>query len=208
MQEERKQKNEEIIKEMVSALHKEQAEKKKPIQNDEEDEYELDEYEQFDRIMAEDGRADHKRLWRIDEETTRIEDFIRALPTCLLLTVGFDASGHIDMSERAKERCFCPCGVKMKRWRKLAHCEFIHDDDDDACHAKNRGVFDIPNNLVAHLRDKKNTGTYRLHGRVLEYLDKLYSNYWPNGLKHKALYIPGDANYKKAEIEEKRRFQL
>jgi hypothetical protein len=196
-----------IIEEMVSTLCKEQAERKKLVPDDEEDEdeEELDEAElrerEIERLTG-DGDNFHERLQWIDDETNQIEWFLRALPSCLLLTIGFDVSGQVYVNER----CFCPCGDKMKKWREHTGCNFF---DDDVCTAKNKGVFDNPNNLVAHLRAKGNSGTYRLHGRVLHYLEELYRNYWPkSGLSHKGLYIKGDGDYEKAEKEEKAQYQL
>jgi hypothetical protein len=96
-----------------------------------------------------------------------IRKFIEALLTCILLTLEFDLSV-------SAQRCFCPCGEKMRKWRELVKCEFM--DQDDGCGSKNKqGHFDNPDRLIAHLKEKsKGASTYQLHERVLQYLKIIY----------------------------------
>jgi hypothetical protein len=42
------------------------------------------------------------------------------------------------------------------------------------------------------------------HWLVLEYLELLYSDFWKNGLKHKAFYPPQHRDYHAALAEEKK----
>ena len=198
-----KRRKENAVREMLAELEKERAEKKKePFHpyGDQEDYYTSDESD------PEADRQQDLREQKIDGEFDLIKRFILALPTCLLLTVGFDVSvsGQADVNEQ----CFCPCGDKMQKWRELTKCEFMEDDGGCGSNSKSKqGRFDNPNRLVAHIREKSHLSTtYKLHGRVLKYLEKVYSNYWPNsGLSHKGLYIEGDGNYVAAEKEEKRK---
>lgn len=194
-----KEKKEATVKQMVADLHDEAKKaQNNPIQDDDDD------YDSQTSWDAEDDRLCLQRFSMRDHDTELKERFIRALPTCILLTVGFDVSGWVD----AKERCFCPCGDKMKKWRQLANCNFM--DNDDHCGGNKQGFFTDPNALMDHLRTKKAVGsTYGLHGLVFEYLKRLYHNYWPeSGLSHKGLYIKGDDNYRAAEKIEKRKNEM
>jgi putative alpha-1,2-mannosidase len=49
------------------------------------------------------------RQHQIDNDNAEIERFVHALPTCLLLTVGF----HAKPGE--SKDCYCPCSNEMKR---------------------------------------------------------------------------------------------
>ena len=53
----------------------------------------------------------------INDEFDLIQKFIKALPSCILLTLPVSA-----------KMCFCPCGNKMEKWQKLVNCQFINED--------------------------------------------------------------------------------
>ena len=92
--------------------------------------------------------------FQIDQETDRLEHFIRALPSCYLLTIESDHG------------FYCPCGRKMKHWRSLVGCDYINDR---VC--PNENVFSDRASLVAHLNEKERHDRY--HEYILLYLTNL-----------------------------------
>jgi hypothetical protein len=120
-----------------------------------------------DSVEYYDAEADRRPSIQASQVASAIcqkEAFIRALPTCLLLTVGFNFMDN--------QRCFCPCGKKMKRWRERNDLQFI-DAHGLACSGKNSGCFDSPSSLRQHLA--AHAGDC-FHPLVVEYLTLLYSN--------------------------------
>ena len=93
----------------------------------------------------------------IDYETERrLEPFIRALPSCYLLTIESDHG------------FYCPCGRKMEHWRSLAGCEYIYDWE--FCPKEN--VFSNRASLMAHLYEHERRDMY--HQYIVVYLNYLY----------------------------------
>ena len=95
-----------------------------------------------------------------------IRKLIKALLTCILLTLEFNLSV-------SAQRCFCPCGKKMQKWRELVKCEF--KDQNGGCRSNKQGHFDNLDRLITHLNEKsKVASTYQLHEYVLQYLKIIY----------------------------------
>ena len=150
----------------LAKLRQEQEIKKQnAIRNIEEDEDEYDEYSDENEHVA-------AVTQRIDAETNRLSKWINSLPTCHLLTLGFDFSGSI-----AGEKCYCPChDKKMSVWRELTSVSIAI-----GAQCKGISVFEKPNHLVAHL--KQNADLF--HQYTLHYLEELYGDWYPDHLKHK-----------------------
>lgn len=131
---------------------------------------------------------------QLTNEMKLLENFILALPTCHLMTVGFDYSGS-----GAEEKCFCPCHRRyMSNWRTLVSVGIGEGE------CKANGRFEKPNHLIAHMKSMKNC---RFHQYALQYLEELYSN-WHHHMKHKGLYIENSPQYREAEAREKRRREV
>jgi hypothetical protein len=124
-----------------------------------------EESEESEEDDIESDRLVYHKKSQIASDIAQKEAFIRALPTCLLLTVGFNFPDNT--------RCFCPCSIKMRKWRELNNLQFI-DYDGPGCHGKNSGYFKCPDNLKQHLIALQNEGNNHFHGLVLEYLNLLY----------------------------------
>lgn len=120
----------------------------------------------------------------------KLQSFVLALPTCHLLTIGFDFSGS------GEEICFCPCHHQQcKQWRAVALV-----DVENPC--TNHGRFDTPNALMDHLGSMKSC---KFHQYTKRYLEELYSDWHVSeGLKHKGLYGVGSDDYIKAALLEQK----
>jgi hypothetical protein len=173
-----------IAAEMTEKLKKERKEEKARLTVPIEEIEDLDELE--DRL--EDNGYDANE--QFDRETERIEEFIKALPSCLLLTAGFCA-------REEGFRCFCPCSAKAAKWRELAKCSNVLGN---VCSKK--GDFNDPNALFDHICDKAETDI--LHAKVKEFLMKLFADYCAPNLSHQGLYKKGSPDYEKALAHEKR----
>lgn len=129
-----------------------------------------------------------------------LEKFILALPTCHLLTIGFDYSGTSD-----EEMCFCPCHHQQtKQWRKVASISIEGGERINECgECTKKGRFDTPNALMMHLRSMENC---EFHKYVRCFLEELYGDWHlSHGLKHKGLYEVGMPEYNTAAALEQQR---
>jgi hypothetical protein len=134
----------------------------------------------------------------------KLEQYILALPTCHLMSIGFDFSGTVN-----EEMCFCPCHHQQtKQWRTLAGIDVQGGGREEGggceeggeCKAKSR--FDTPNALVAHLRTMHESCTF--HKYTLLYLEELYADWHKKGLKHKGMYCVGTTEYLDAVAQEQK----
>lgn len=135
-----------------------------------------------------------------DPVTDDYKTFIKALPDCPM-NRGF----HLFVASVDAERCcFCPCGLKMKRWREQFNIEKGH-----TCETEQRDTPSkfTPNAIVDHLKQLglPQSGILRpciYHFCVLKYVEALYENYWGPSQGHKALYKQLSDGYKRAEAAE------
>jgi len=138
----------------------------------------------------------HPGAPQVSDETKQLERFLTALPTCHLLTIGFDYSGSTE-----DEKCFCPCHKQQtKQWRDLTGAHIGNGE------CKGTPRFKTPNSLVDHLRSMKNCCNF--HQYTLKYLEKLYGDWHSDDLKHKGLYHENSKQYKAAaRLEQQQRDQ-
>lgn len=154
-----------------------------------------------DASDSDDSYAIIQRHSEIKEIQETLANFILALPTCHLMTIGFDYSGV----KGEDEKCFCPCNKQTSNWRSLVCVEIGIDGvcgkrESQRSQTANK-CFQTPNAFVAHLKSQKSC---RFHKYTLKYLEELYRNWHVSkNLKHKGLYIEGTKDYKKAVDEEK-----
>lgn len=147
----------------------------------------------FDDSDDDDSYVLIHRASLIKEKEATLSNFILALPTCHLLTIGFDYSG-----DKREEKCFCPCNQEQTRkWRNFVGVVI----GDGECKGRNSKRFKTPNALVAHL---KSMPKCPFHKYTLRYLEELYRDWHVSkNLKHKGLYIENTKDYMKAVEEEK-----
>jgi len=173
---------------IVAKLIEEMKESQKRMSNDYLD-YDSDDSD-WDMIHN-DG---HPGAPQVSDETKQLERFLTALPTCHLLTIGFDYSGSIK-----EEKCFCPCHHQQtKQWRDLTGAHIGNGE------CKGTPRFETPNRLVAHLRSMKDCD---FHQYTLKYLEELYGDWHPScHLKHKGLYFENSQQYREAaRLEQQQR---
>ena len=186
--------------EMCKEIHK-KAEQKTTEQVVDDRDIDSD-FDEFDIMNEDDPYAD---IVKVDESTgsiqksnykiTTLEAWKNALPYNLTFLVGFDVLG---LDPRDEITCFCPCGPKMKKWRK----QFFLGDDIEGIDQCTRHKRMEPQGLMDHL-NKTDEGGGFIHGLIELYIRKLYEK-TEFGTGHKALYKKEDANYKLAVAAEKK----
>ena len=154
------------------------------------------------RLEAEEEARERDRQENYDSNDSEFEDYegyvlpavkqdivtpylpyIDALADCPMI-LGF----HAVNAERC---CYCPCGPKLRRWRESYNIKW----NEDKC----KSLKTTPNGLMDHLLI-----SCFYHWMARKYLQILYADFWNPGVGHKALYKVSDANYKAAELAEKR----
>ena len=125
--------------------------------DDDDDEYEPDGMKEIGLGL---GRVSSGGGCHLANQTSPLESFISALPTCHLMTIGFDYT-----STNKEKTCYCPCNRRMKKWRSLVSVNI----GDGECSAKGR--FEKPEHLLQHLKSMKNC---KFHEYAAKYLEELY----------------------------------
>ena len=126
-----------------------------------------------------------------------LSKFVYSLPYNLISFIGFDAVGYNPEDEKSCS-CSCPLSMSAIKWRTNFDISFMNDNDKCSGYHKNA----LPFGLMDHVRKLGESGGY-LHLAVQLYLETLHAKKW-GSIGHKALYKPGDENYKKAEAAEKK----
>ena len=127
----------------------------------------------------------------------QIVAFVQNLPTCILLTVGFDVDGEEASEEK---NCRCPLSRCMGAWRKYCGLDHL---GENYCRKAGNNKYE-PKGLLDHLDSMSDDP---LHLAIKVYLTLLYSDYNGSKLQHKAFYGVNTTNYKKAAAHEVRRIK-
>lgn len=181
-------------KEKVAAKLVEQMKASWPKHNSDCDSEESEEYMLSDDspMMASSTDGPHDLLYK------KLKQYILALPTCHLMSIGFDFSGTVN-----EEMCFCPCHHQQtKQWRELARIDVQGGEREECGECKAKSRFDTPNALVAHLRTLHESCMF--HKYTLLYLEELYADWHKKGLKHKGMYCVGTTEYLDAVAQEQK----
>jgi hypothetical protein len=167
-------------------------------------------FRQVESSMEKSDTDDSEKGWSSEEELPAINGvteceahwFVENLPNHLLFTTSFDVDGT-DTSE--SKLCLCPCSQKKSgQWLKMFNLP--NSGSGEACHK----TFEH-SALLAHLDSKGDVRDFRgvdlLHFGTRAYLIKLYSNHYPLGLDHEALYVNKKHNLYKQVMAYKHRLR-
>jgi hypothetical protein len=112
------------------------------------------------------------------------EDFIRALPLCIPMTIGF----HAVFLHGDNAWCYCPCGRHMKNWKAFCCLEQF------GCNFDRRKE---PFEFLKHVDDVSNSCP--VHYILHHYLKTVFRNYYGGDRKHLAFENKGSKEFKSTE---------
>jgi hypothetical protein len=118
------------------------------------------------------------------------EDFIRALPLCVPMTLGF----HAMLLPGDNKWCYCPCSRQMEKWKTFCCLEQFLGKQSFGCNFNGRKE---PFEFLKHVDDvsKSCPVHYILH----HYLKTVFRNYYGDDRKHVALENKGSKEFKATE---------
>lgn len=171
-----------------------------PDYEDHDDEYGYDE-EQMDpdsyanAVARSDLQNEEETQKKLDEavaaQVVPYLSFLKALPECEPLTVGF-----VLLPVSGQKCCFCPCSYRLRGWRSRS--AWADSNGSGGCDPQNfrpcgnegkaATAFHAPG-LVAHVEQLKAEGDW-WHWLINEYLKQLFRHYMGPDRPHKALLPP------------------
>ena len=164
-------------------------------------------FRQLESSMPKSDTDDSEKDWTSEEEAVlTLRDvteygahrFMERLPDHLLFTTSFDVDGT-DTSQ--SKLCLCPCSKKKSgQWLSMFHLP--DTGSSTACHKPFEHFA-----LLAHLKTVGDQTRDPLHVGIHAYLIKLYSNHYPAGFDHEALYLNNQHNLFKQVMAYKQRLR-
>jgi hypothetical protein len=149
-----------------------------------------------DRVLHETKTWLHQQKWVTDEEDgeesetddemdappSKLEvhvEFLEALPLCMPMIMGF----HTSFNEHNVQWCYCPCGPHMKLWRETCNINGVFPISETAwSNKKCKAKKNKPHEFIQHVREEsKSCGAHLV---ILEYLNRLYSDFHGVGIRH------------------------
>lgn len=144
-------------------------------------------YDPYDSERSEESVIVGNNYGSCDRTPPGFYQFVKALPYSILIDAGFLVVGvHAD----DEKNCFCPCSLRMKKWRR--NLDLCEPTGLDSCGASFKNG--SPNALMDHIRKIASHENAYLHKALRLYLEKLYANFWNRvtpGVHHKGLYVAG-----------------